>query len=263
MVRLNLAFKHRYSVLSICTLKIKNKKMLDGSEKSMIPIIASNGNVIIGSYKKMVHIEEFSAGTGIADIVLCSYDPRAIKSKKTRPLTDRRILEAYLLLLEFDDGLSIKNIHAQLGYSHRELKNRIIPGLIESGLLSVDEDNYKLHARIEDEGFNKVVAVEAKVKDWRSGFRQAIRYQEFADESYLAVYERFISPCLEFKGAFERAGIGLLGVSDKGLSVHIKASDTSCYNKHVNRILAHERISTFLDGANQPFVIRQPFSARV
>jgi hypothetical protein len=211
----------------------------------------------------MVHIEEFSAGTGIADIVLCSYDPKAIKAKKTRPLTDRRVLEAYLLLLEFSEGLSIKNIHAQLGYSHKELKDKIIPDLLESGLINVDNDSFKLNQHIQNGGFDKVIAVEAKVRDWRAGFRQAIRYQEFADESYLAVYEKFVNPCLEFKSAFETAGIGLIGVSDNGLSVHIEASDVSQYNKNINRMLAYERISTFLDGTLEPFVVRQPFTSRV
>lgn len=245
------------------TKMTKTSMLLDGSEKSMIPIIASNGGTLMGSYKEMIPIEEFSAGTGIADIVLCSYDPKVVRNKKTKPLTDRRVLEAYLLLLEFSEGLSLKSIHAQLGYSQKEIKERILPDLYESGLLDVADGSYRISSPIQSEGLNKVIAVEAKVKDWRSGFRQAMRYQEFADESYLAVYEKHIRPCLEFKNAFETAGIGLIGVSDEGLTVHIEATNVARYNKQVNRLLAQERISTFVDGSDKPFVVREPFATRV
>lgn len=265
MRRLLFALKHKHGVLfrHIQKNKTKNTQMLDGSEKSMIPIIAGNGGALMGSYKKLIPIEEFSAGTGIADIVFCSYDPKTVKNRKTRPLTDRRTLEAYLFLLEFSDGLSAKNIHAQLGYSQKELEERILPALYESGLIDIHDDSYRVKASLETEGLNKVIAVEAKVKDWRSGFRQALRYQEFADESYLAVYEDHISPCLAFKSAFETAGIGLIGVSNHGLTVHVEASNILRYNKRINRLLAQERISTFVDGSDKPFMVREPFAARI
>ena len=263
MIMSGLALKHKLGVLSSSNLEKQKEIMLDGTEKSMIPIIANSSKTIIGSFKKIVSIEEFSAGTGIADIVLCSYDPKIIKCKKTKPVTDRRLLETYLLLLKFSEGLSFEQIHAQLEYGQNELKTRIIPELMELDLLDINENTYKLHKRIDNHGFNKVIAVEAKVRDWRSCFKQAIRYQEFADESYLAMYERYISPCLQFEEAFKTAGIGLIGVSDKGVSVHIQATNVSQYNKHINRMLAYERISTFINDAYQPFVIRQPFATRI
>jgi hypothetical protein len=267
MQKLLFAIKHKLVVQfrhKPQTTKMKKiTAVLDGSEKSMIPIIASNGDTLMGSYKKMIPIEEFSAGTGIADIVLCSYDPAVVKNKKRKPLTDRRVLEAYLLLLKFSEGLSIKNIHTQLGYSQKELKERILPDLYNSGLIGMDNDSYQITNLLNSEGFGKVIAVEAKVRDWRSGFRQAMRYQEFADESYLAVYEKYINPCLGFMKAFQAAGIGLIGVSDEGLKVHIQASNISQYNKQINRLLAQERISTFVNGGNQPFVVREPFATRI
>jgi len=259
------AIRHKYSVLFRHTNKTKTKKlqMLDGSEKSMISIITDNGGDLMGNYKKLIPITEFSAGTGIADVVLCSYDPKIAKKRKTKPLTDRRVLEAYLLLLKFTDGLSVKHIHAQLGYSQKELRERILPDLYSSGLIEINDDSYKLKASLESGGLGKVIAVEAKVRDWRSGFRQAVRYQEFADESYLAVYEAHIKPCLEFRSAFETAGIGLIGVSNEGLKVYVEASDILQYNKQINRLLAQESISTFVDGSNKPFMVREPFATRV
>lgn len=261
------AFKHKLVIQFKRNPQKTNMKkvstVLDGSEKSMIPIIANHGGLLMGSYKRMIPIAEFSAGIGIADIVLCSYDPKIVNKKTTRPITDRRVLEAYMLLLEFSNGLSIKSIHAQLGYGEKELKERILPDLINSGLLDGNSSSYRITKPLESKGLNKVVAVEAKVKDWRSGFRQAMRYQEFADESYLAMYEKHINPCLKYRSAFVTAGIGLIGVSDEGLRVHVPAANVTQYNKDINRLLAHERISTFVDGSNQPFVVREPFAARV
>lgn len=78
----------------------------------------------------------------------------------------------------------------------------------------------------------KVIAVEAKVKDWRRALRQAINYQLAADESYVAISKKHANSidC----GKFERTGVGLIVIDlDSGKAdIAIPAKESTIKNKN-------------------------------
>ena len=39
---------------------------------------------------------------------------------------------------------------------------------------------------------HKIIAIEAKLSDWKNGFYQALRYRYFANQSYLAIKNGYI-----------------------------------------------------------------------
>lgn len=98
------------------------------------------------------------------------------------------------------------------------------------------------------------VAIEAKVRDWRKGLKQAMRYKAFADKSYLAVYESFINAPLENIEVFKALNIGLIGVSDNGITVHYKPN-TNDIDARKN-LLASERAYSVIDNTQDSFVVR-------
>jgi hypothetical protein len=59
--------------------------------------------------------------------------------------------------------------------------------------------------------FTDIVAIEAKLKDWRAGLYQATRYRQFAHRSYLLIPEPGLDAALRSYRIFEKAGIGLIG----------------------------------------------------
>jgi hypothetical protein len=63
----------------------------------------------------------------------------------------------------------------------------------------------------------KILAVEAKLLRWRDALTQAISYQRYADESYVALPEAYAQPAVEGSASFRAAGIGLLVVSEYGV----------------------------------------------
>lgn len=103
------------------------------------------------------------------------------------------------------------------------------------------------------------VAVEAKVRDWRRGLKQALRYKSFADKSYLAVYSSHIHAPLENIEVFKALNVGLVGVSDTGITIYFMPNDN--FIDESKAILASERAYSVIDDAQDSFVVRNQFIA--
>jgi hypothetical protein len=61
-----------------------------------------------------------------------------------------------------------------------------------------------------------ITAFEIKVKDWKSGLRQAYRYSFFADLSYLVVPEELAPSVSMHINVFQNMGIGAMAFSKDG-----------------------------------------------
>jgi hypothetical protein len=70
--------------------------------------------------------------------------------------------------------------------------------------------------------FKSVVAIEAKLRDWKRALVQAYRYLEFAHESWVLLDHNFIGNALREKEMFRSSGVGLASFSIRGdLYIHI------------------------------------------
>lgn len=238
----------------------KTQKMLDGSEKSMMPILLASQNSIIKYDKTVLARQEFSAGTGIADVVMFSIDDKALSKrlkKKQAALTDYRLLSTYLAITR-KPSISKDELVSSLSFSKKSVYEEIIPTLVDAGL--IEEIDSKLLCLVDEikSPVMKCVAIEAKVKDWKGGIKQASRYKEFADETYLAIYKKFSRVPLENIELFKMLDIGLLIVEDG--HVELAYQPRNSHVKALNRLLASERLISTLDDFNKPFMSREPFS---
>lgn len=64
------------------------------------------------------------------------------------------------------------------------------------------------------------MAVEAKLFDWKSGIKQAIRYKEFSNKVYVAIEETQLEKV--DRDTFRRENIGLMTVSKSGVKEIIR-----------------------------------------
>ena len=62
----------------------------------------------------------------------------------------------------------------------------------------------------------KIVAVEAKLRDWRRALYQASRYLDYAGESWVVLEHVALAAALDHIEEFARRGVGLIGLSRKG-----------------------------------------------
>lgn len=236
------------------------KHKLDGSEKSMIPVIKTDAYLLLDgeNSSQLKALEEFSAGTGISDITLFCIDNNLIQQRTKldkSPLTSKAYIEL-ILFVASNSKVKLEDIfNAFKGfYSPKTIKN-YISTLENKHVLELKDGFYISQFNYSDLREQKVIAIEAKVKDWKSGIRQAMRYQEYADYSYLAIYESHIQNCLQNMDIFERLGLGLIGVSDDGVTVHLRARKSE-YQQLENKILAFERFISVFDDRYDAFEVR-------
>jgi hypothetical protein len=238
------------------------KSHLDGSEQSMIPILKHDVNVFsFGTKQKMIPIEEFSAGTGISDLTIFTIDRNILEKRKhidQKPITARNQIRTLTALLETDTA-TFEEIVKRTKLNKVTVKN-ILSTFTENGIVFNNNGQYKASYTISRASTDNIIAIEAKVRDWKSGLKQAMRYKEYADFSYLAIYEANIASCLKNINIFEQLGIGLLGVSDEGVKIHLAAQKTTITNFE-SRILAFERMISVIDGRHESYIARNGFAS--
>ncbi|OGI58127.1 hypothetical protein A3C60_01255 [Candidatus Nomurabacteria bacterium RIFCSPHIGHO2_02_FULL_37_45] len=153
-----------------------------------------------------IAITEFSAGYGIADLVFAKNFFSKDNTMEREPI-DNYLGVKILLSISGKSKFTLEDISQITGVSKITNIN-VINYLISKNYIKkisrgVYTKTYKLNNPIK-----KIVAVEAKLKDWKQGILQARRYKSFTDECYLAIlsrYEKNID-----KNYLDKFGIGLI-----------------------------------------------------
>lgn len=136
---------------------------------------------------------EIGVGYGVADLVLFKLDPQKCsirkKNKQYKRIKNENSFKIFDLLPE--DGSNkkadINYLKNELKISKSSLKYNHLKKLINDGFVKVVDDRYyfKLNGWIPIA--KEIIAIEAKLKDWKRGFIQANRYKSFANKVFLAM----------------------------------------------------------------------------
>ena len=70
--------------------------------------------------------------------------------------------------------------------------------------------NYKI-------GLGNIIAVEAKIKNWKRGLYQAYHYKWFANVSYLALHRNYTKQAQKNIDLFKKLNVGLISITEKGV----------------------------------------------
>ncbi len=192
-------------------------------------------------FKTDAFAREFSVGYGIADLVFA----RSFYAKKNKlgrkPLDNYYALMLYLSL-SADQEFSL-TYAATVLRSSRGIAQQATRVLLDDGYIAeLKRGSYTKTTVIEPEPL-RLVAIEAKLKDWKQGILQARRYKSFTDESYLAIlarYEKNIDPAL-----LETHDIGLILVDPATGSIEFKRRPVGNRPQHMveqveTELYAHE-----------------------
>lgn len=195
-------------------------------ESELIPILADD------DARKLLRggegtASEVASGYGVADLVFFNFDKKIIEERvkrKLSPIEQTNLLRILLELQRYGNNESI-NITTLLKKAPFT-KEDVITYLIENKFLVSDPLNpdgkiFKKGVGYEN-GLQDVVAIEAKLKDWKRGLYQAYRYRSYADKSYLAVYTRAIKSPLQHIDEFKKYNVGLIEVRDDSIKVHYR-----------------------------------------
>lgn len=178
-------------------------------------------NYIINYFENLGFLTttELNLGYGRADIVAFRVNPSNCQARfENKQLRSIDRLDYYTLLrllpeFENEDPISLDFLADQLKFSASHIRSELLSFLIRFGYaIEVEPRQY---AKIN--GFipvvDEIVAVEAKVKDWKKGAIQAKRYQVFANRVFLALSVNYFHRvnCEILK----KHNIGLLTIGDK------------------------------------------------
>lgn len=170
-------------------------------------------------------MREYEGGFGIPDLLLYSLPEK----RRTKDIASLACINPRLAPLlsaataKKIDTLAALSIStgASLNSTRRIFLELSDIGRIKSG--SSPMQGFQI-APISTPPFKQVVAIEAKLRDWRRALVQAYRYIQFANESWVLIDHGTSSSALRNKEQFQAYGVGLASFATNGkLFIHVPA----------------------------------------
>jgi len=161
---------------------------------------------------------EVGVGYGIADLVIVkqnSFNIDNCKKRRGYGQFSKLLSEEYFKVLEQLPDFEKKVSNVDLNFliektslSKNYLKYTILKDLQNKRFIKITSEGtyFKVNGWVPI--VKEVIAIEAKLKDWKRGFIQANRYKAFADKAYLAIpkgVEHLVN-----KSLLKKHGIGLM-----------------------------------------------------
>lgn len=202
-------------------------------EKDMIPVIEFSFSQL---YDDMKIKREFNSGNGICDLtcaILNNYPPD-IKINNFNEMF-------YLLNFLNIKGIKVSpsNMISENNLDKKTLYN-LLSKLLNAGYLK-EEENYLIVVRTYKPSVKKVISVEAKLKKWKDGYYQALRYKCFSHKSFLAISNEFVRNV--DVNLFKENNIGLISVFRDGIKILYNPKSENPTNKTAYYHLAENFIN--------------------
>lgn len=147
--------------------------------------------------KGYITTKEVTAGYGRADLVIGKLIGEHCQirknNKQSQPLLKENYFEVLRNLPDIDHDeqpIHMSKIIDKITFSDRYTKKKVINYLEDHGYIRKHDEKYLFKVNGWLPMTSEVIAIEAKLHDWRRGILQANRYKSFADKVYLALPEK-------------------------------------------------------------------------
>ncbi len=168
--------------------------------------------------------KEIGTGYGIADLVLTKLSKDKCSIRKTHKQTSPLLKESYFTVLrnlpdidQDSEAIDYKELLKKTRLSHHFLKYDVLRKLEDFGFIKEVENQkyFKVNGWVPLA--EEVIAIEAKLQNWKRGYIQANRYKAFADKVYLAMPEKYAHRV--DKNLLKSKNVGLIILRDNAASV--------------------------------------------
>jgi hypothetical protein len=129
-------------------------------------------------------------GRGVVDLVVLDFDAALLNARLEAGLPPVAVSQAYLVGALRAAGSVTRDEIGRLDREVSERTNRRVVQALEASGHVVEVDGLLSLRATMRPTLRRLVAIEAKLTDWRGGILQASRYHAFADQVYLAMPER-------------------------------------------------------------------------
>lgn len=216
---------------------IRFRKMRKGPEADLVEhLIAYQEWIPLSSSARLVYLIEPQIGIGFPDLVLAVFDPQKIRRRNIRlELRDLRLIQ---YLSSRGKPTNTTDMQRALGIPAAQFR-RSLSRISAMGIVQLLDDQVTF-ANGEPLFFlDQIIAIEAKVKNWRDALRQAELNQLFASASYVMLPEKV---ALTAREGFASSGSpGLLAPSNGNIECMKDASihplPQSVYSWMVNEMV--------------------------
>lgn len=186
-------------------------------ELDMLPVLAVNGTQLAAPRFRAVNptsVCELPMGLGIPDLVVGFLDEEALAARQelgVGPLQER--MDVAVLACIGSNGMEIGDLAMRTGVSPRQLRHTSLARLTQRGIVEqIDRRRWRATFQYRPLPVH-IVAVEAKLRDWRRGVGQARRYLRFANRVYLALDAHKAAPAIPHRRQLRELGVGLVTVA--------------------------------------------------
>ena len=171
--------------------------------------------------KRHFVISEFDSYMGVADLVIGTYKPYLSKRSHREAVNINWL--SPLLNLHRGDSFDLDSFIEKYNFS-RASSLKMIKEYIQAGFIEEEERHQYRMIKDYDVICNEVIAIEAKLKDWKKALQQAIRYKKISDYSYVLMDESYASSALSNLELFEQHNIGFVTMNKSQFHVHTQPS---------------------------------------
>lgn len=172
-------------------------------------------------------LQEFEAGFGRPDVLLYSLPMDHVASDVNSLATLNPRFAPLLSTAVSKTVQSLSSLALATGaslISARRIANELT-GIDRLQMNDNSKQAFKIRP-IHRPPFTEVVAIEAKLRDWRRALVQAYRYLQFSTESWVLLDHARAASAVKERAMFESCGIGLASFSTAGeLHIHVFAEN--------------------------------------
>ena len=198
-------------------LGLRTRRTTPGPELDLVADFVRNHVVQMFEADSSVAIfQEPALPSGFPDLVVAEFRADAYATRARRRASLGKSHLKLLQHLYMRGPLDVLNTAAQLGQSTRGTA-RLVQDLLDCGLVIRDDRMCSVRVHRDSFGISRLIAIEAKIDNWKSAFRQSVVNQWFASEAYV-VYpgHRLLPRTLERSDALN---IGILSSTSSGFEV--------------------------------------------
>lgn len=207
-------------------------------EKDMIPVLKKH---LSEKYQTEYFIDEFNSGNGIADLV---FTTEKISNNKKYLLDYELIHIVFKYFNRRNKKIEVKKLFKDTFLTKKQVQT-LIKFLLENDILeSVDKEKFFIKQKYTPP-IKKIISIEAKLFDWKSGLYQALRYKTYSHKSYLAISEEFSHRVN--KDLLRKNNVGLIIVSPEKISFSVKIINEEPLNSVAHAYLSEKMAYSLLN----------------
>jgi len=165
---------------------------------------------------------EVIAGRAVADIVIVS-SKVGMMPRWTEALSLKDCV--ILASLRRNGAAGIDDLASRCCTTPDDLRSKCLDRLSDWGLVNVTRRG-RISATRDWPGSVEIVAIEAKLKRWRSALSQAAQYRRYADRSFVVLPSECTSRRISVE-AFAAAGVGLLTFDGETIDTLVDAANSN------------------------------------